>query len=225
MDCQMPRMDGYEATRLIRQQEQNSTHEQHIPVIALTANAMKSDRARCLEAGMDDYISKPLTLDVLASTITRQLATGPDSDDAEPGDENVQSMPSIPARDGHQRQSVNMSFIEMYMNMPDGVSLLSRIIDVYLEEAPAAIHTLRYAINENDPATLSRAAHKFKSSNVQLGAESLADLCTQLDRLGKLGTTSGGWVLLADVEEEFARVRHALDDIRASAPVRQSIPA
>jgi CheY-like chemotaxis protein len=72
MDCQMPEVDGFEATRLIRHSEAGT--ERHIPIIALTANAMEGDRERCLEAGMDDYVSKPIRPDDLYATIDRLLA-------------------------------------------------------------------------------------------------------------------------------------------------------
>jgi two-component system sensor histidine kinase/response regulator len=75
MDCQMPEMDGYEATRKIRD-ESSSVRNHKIPVIAMTANAMKGDREKCLEAGMDDYISKPVSIDKLADTIERYLHNG-----------------------------------------------------------------------------------------------------------------------------------------------------
>jgi CheY-like chemotaxis protein len=74
MDCQMPRMDGYEATRRIREFEQKSGDDTHVPIIALTANAMQGDREKCLAAGMDDYISKPLKKEVMLDLIQRHIA-------------------------------------------------------------------------------------------------------------------------------------------------------
>jgi CheY-like chemotaxis protein len=74
MDCQMPEMDGFEASRIIREQNIVNTHQQEIPIIAMTANVMSGDRERCLEAGMSDYIGKPVQLDVLKQVLAKWLA-------------------------------------------------------------------------------------------------------------------------------------------------------
>ena len=74
MDCQMPRMDGYEAAQKIREFEQKSGDDTHVPIIALTANAMQGDREKCLAAGMDDYISKPLRKEIMLELIQRHIA-------------------------------------------------------------------------------------------------------------------------------------------------------
>jgi HPt (histidine-containing phosphotransfer) domain-containing protein len=117
---------------------------------------------------------------------------------------------------------VNSDFLDLYRKMESGDTLLNHMIDLYLQEAPAAIQTLRSAVNEDDPVALSQAAHKFKSSNMQLGADQMASLCTQLDKLGQLGTTTGGWVLLAEMEDELLQVKSALQDQRQQ-PVRASL--
>jgi len=207
MDCQMPRMDGYETTRTLRKREAVEEHTGRMPVIALTANAMSFDRDRCIEAGMDDYISKPLTLDNLAQTIARLLP-------ARPRDSEISSRPAAQSATVGSSQSINSAFLGLYQEMEAGDALLDRMIEVYLQEAPSAIQVMRTAVNEDDPASLSRAAHKFKSSNMQLGADQMASLCTQLDKLGQLGTTTGGWVILSDMEHEFSRVHSALNTYR-----------
>jgi PAS domain S-box-containing protein len=207
MDCQMPRMDGYEATRILRKREAEEEHNGRIPVIALTANAMNFDQQRCLEAGMDDYISKPLTLEHLANTMARFLP-------ARSGGSETTFRPAAQTAGAGSRQSINSAFLGLYQEMEAGDALLDRMIDVYLQEAPSAIQVMRTAINEDDPDALSRAAHKFKSSNMQLGADLMASLCAQLDKLGQLGTTTGSLVILSDMDHEFSRVRSALSAYR-----------
>jgi PAS domain S-box-containing protein len=207
MDCQMPRMDGYETTRTLRMREAEEKHTGRMPVIALTANAMSFDRQRCLEAGMDDYISKPLTLENLAKTIARLLP-------ARSRDSEISSRPATHTASTGNSQSINSDFIGLYREMEAGDVLLDRMIDVYLQEAPSAIQVMRTAINEDDPDALSRAAHKFKSSNMQLGADQMASLCTQLDKLGQLGATTGGRLIVSDMEHEFSRVQSALNAYR-----------
>lgn len=207
MDCQMPRMDGYQTTRTLRKREAEEQHSGRMPVIALTANAMSFDQQRCIEAGMDDYISKPLTLEHLANTMARYLP-------ARSGDSETAFRPVAHTASAGSSQSINSAFLGLYQEMEDGDALLDRMIDVYLQEAPSAIQIMRTAINEDDPAALSRAAHKFKSSNMQLGADLMASLCAQLDKMGQLGTTTGGWVILSDMDHEFSRVHSALNAYR-----------
>ena len=84
MDCQMPEMDGFTATAAIRQQEREAADHRHVPIIALTANAMEGDRARCLAAGMDDYLAKPFTLAQLSEMLTKWAPIPTNGDTTEP---------------------------------------------------------------------------------------------------------------------------------------------
>ena len=115
-------------------------------------------------------------------------------------------------------ESVNSAFLGLYREMEAGNTLVDRMINLYLAEAPAAIQSIRTTINDDDPEALSKAAHKFKSSNVQLGADRMASLCTQLEKLGQLGTTSGGRQILLDMDEELTYVRAALQRYRRQEP-------
>jgi PAS domain S-box-containing protein len=218
MDCQMPHMDGYETTRTVRRREADAGRNLHIPIIALTANAMNYDKERCIQTGMDAYISKPLTLDNLATAIAR-LLTGREPD--------ANETPSPPATHtaGDDKPAINHAFVDLYKEMENGETLLDRMIDVYLQEAPSALQALRTAINDDNPDALSRAAHKFKSSNVQLGADHMASLCSQLDKLGQLGTTTGGWVILSDMSHELSRVESALRACRRQPAGAEKQPA
>ena len=218
MDCQMPRMDGYEATRTIRRLETEHGGTAHIPVIALTANAMSFDRERCTAAGMDGYVSKPITIEKLASALSAALTdtgTAPD---------RTVSIPGIRATDA-ATQSINTSFLETYRDMQDGDTLLERVISVYLEEASTAIRNMQIAVQEDDAESLFRAAHKFKSGNMQLGAEHMTELCAQLDKLGRLGITSGAQTILADMQLELVRVKNSLQPYRSSQALITAEPA
>ncbi|MBT8076404.1 MAG: Hpt domain-containing protein, partial [Gammaproteobacteria bacterium] len=112
-------------------------------------------------------------------------------------------------------QSINTSFLGAYGDMQEGGALLERVINVYLEEAPVAIRKMQIAVDKDDAGALGRAAHKFKSGNMQLGAEHLADLCAQLEKLGRLGTTAGGQAILADMQLELVNVKNLLEPYRS----------
>lgn len=216
MDCQMPHMDGYETTRAIRRREADGDRNAHIPVIALTANAMSFDQERCINAGMDDYISKPLTLENLATTMAR-LLTGDDTSGRE-----IPPASTAYTTEVANKPAINRAFLGLYLEMENGEALLDRMIDVYLQEVPAALQALRTAIDEDNTVALSRAAHKFKSSNTQLGAERMASLCTQLEKLGQLGTTTGGRAILSAMDHELIRLESGLGSFRRQ-PVAAAI--
>jgi PAS domain S-box-containing protein len=204
MDCQMPRMDGYAATAAIRNREATDNKGSHIPIIALTANAMSTDQLRCIDAGMDSYISKPLTASVLSSTIAGLLPRQSMASVAQRVARTAQDTPTL------NDHTINPDFLALYGDVNADESLLERIIGIYLQEAPVALQSLRHAINAADAEALRRAAHKFKSSSMQLGASRMANLCAQLEKLGQLGTTNTGKVILSDMEHELTNIKDEL---------------
>jgi CheY-like chemotaxis protein/HPt (histidine-containing phosphotransfer) domain-containing protein/anti-sigma regulatory factor (Ser/Thr protein kinase) len=215
MDCQMPRMDGYAATAAIRNREATDNKGCHIPIIALTANAMSTDQQRCIDAGMDSYISKPLTASVLASTIASLLPRGKTNRDTR----TAQDTPTL------KDHTINPEFLALYGNMHAGESLLERVIDIYLQEAPVALQSMREAINDVDPEALRRVAHKFKSSSMQLGASQMSSLCGQLEKLGHLGTTDNGWAILSDMEHELTNIKYELNNYQITSREVTGVPA
>ncbi|MDH5514195.1 MAG: ATP-binding protein [Gammaproteobacteria bacterium] len=215
MDCQMPRMDGYTATAAIRNREATDNKGCHIPIIALTANAMSTDQQRCIDAGMDSYISKPLTAAVLASTMASLLARGKTKRDTR----TPQDTPTL------KDHAINPEFLALYGDMHADESLLDRVIDIYLQEAPVALQSMRDAINDTDPEALRRVAHKFRSSSMQLGASHMSSLCGQLEKLGHLGTTDNGWAILSDMEDELARIRYELGNYQTTTREVTGAPA
>ncbi|MBU5636178.1 response regulator [Geomonas sp. Red69] len=203
MDCQMPVLDGLEATRRIRAWEQGSGDR--VPIVALTAYAMPGDRVACLEAGADDYLSKPFTCDQIAKTMERLLdgtAPAPATDGEAATDEPLEVI-------SHDKMS---GALEMIRTLPGnrGVEILRKVVDLYLASTPALLQTMREAESGGDAEKLKAAAHSFKSSSANLGALRLAGVCMELESLGRAGSTEGALPLLHQVEEEYRLVRDAL---------------
>jgi CheY-like chemotaxis protein/HPt (histidine-containing phosphotransfer) domain-containing protein len=193
MDCQMPEMDGFEATAAIRLREAWQGASRRLPIIALTAGAVEGDRDKCLAAGMDDYLSKPFSLDQLERTLRRWLPAVPG---VEPGEPHVD--PNV--------------IESMLVLGGGGRGLLKKMIDIYLQDAPGRIAAIREGMARADADAVARAAHAFKSANANLGAAALAEMCKRLERQCRTGSTLEAEALVAAIEDEFAYVAADLSE-------------
>ena len=209
MDCQMPVMDGYEATAAIRALP--AGRGEQLPIIALTANAMQGDRQKCLEAGMDDFLSKPYSLSQLQTTLLRWLSAAKQvkAADASPQpDHPVQpdSVASAPA--------LNLKVLEALRELdPEGgMGLAHQIMQTFLESAQQRVDHIEQAIASGDSETLGQAAHALKSSTANVGAETLSGLYKQLEKLGREHRINEANDLLDEVRREHQR---AVSDMQA----------
>ena len=185
MDIHMPGLDGYAATAEIRRREGQG---KHTPIIAMTANALPEDREKCLAAGMDDHLAKPIQARALVLALEQCAVNG--------GPAETEPLP--PAID-------LQSIIDAGM-----ADIIPRLIEIFLESAPSDINKARAALHASDATDLEEAAHKLKGSSGNLGATRLRDLCQQLENLGREGSLQNAHELFASLEEEFARVRTEL---------------
>jgi signal transduction histidine kinase/CheY-like chemotaxis protein len=192
MDCEMPEMDGFQATAAVRVRESGSA-EPRLPIVALTAGAVEGDRDKCLAAGMDDYLSKPFSIDQMERTLRRWL---PERPRGNPGNPHVDSQ----------------ALERMLEQSGGGPELLRRMIRVYLKDAPDRLTAIRDGMGRADSVAVARAAHAFKSASANLGATTLAKLCTRLERHCRAGYTSGAEALAREVEDEFAHVASDLSN-------------
>ncbi|HEX4967769.1 MAG TPA: response regulator, partial [Nitrospiraceae bacterium] len=211
MDCQMPGMDGYAATRSIRRDERQGARR--IPIIALTAHASKGDRAMCLAAGMDDYLSKPYTQQELRAIVQRWLAmslsTAPSLSE---GLRQGTSAPSVPPHCGGpvvlERRAVDAIRALDRNGRPD---FLARLIEKYVASSTEYIVSIRRAVAAGDATALVQAAHALKSSSGMMGAAMFAELCHELELLGRAATLDRVPEVLSKLEASYPNVCAALE--------------
>ena len=224
MDGQMPEMDGYETTRRLRMLEAGAATEgrddgraAHIPIVAMTAHAMKGDRERCLEAGMDDYLSKPFTRAQLAEVLQRSVVHGPtevpnaaedrDRDERTP-DSGVIDETTLDELRALDRDGSDDS--------------LRQVLTLYLEKSPQLMFRLAEAVETGDAETIGHVAHSLKSASANVGATELSRLCEDLERLGELVQKLGyppaadkAGDTLAAIQAEYAAVQGVLSKMLA----------
>lgn len=177
MDLQMPIMDGLEATIVIRERELASGG--HIPIIAMTAAAMKGDRERCLAGGMDAYVSKPIDPDELFKTIAAQIAVrGTSTVDGVTG-----SNCPVEETTGDTEQAVD--FEAACQQIPGGIDGARSLAEIFLQECQQLTDEIRQGISSGDSKTLRRAAHTLKSSAEIFAARQLASVARELEQFGR----------------------------------------
>ena len=195
MDVQMPRMDGFEATAAVRRSE--AATGGHMPIVALTASAMKGDRERCLEAGMDGYVSKPLR----ASELFRAVEA-PFTSVTERGDDSG-NRGEPPQRGKFDREAA--------LARVDGDSgLLHEIIGLFLAEAPELLSEIRQSVARHDGHALERASHKLKGSVANFDAGAPFDAAQRLERRGREGDFERAGEDYQVLESEIGRLQEAM---------------
>jgi two-component system, sensor histidine kinase and response regulator len=201
MDCQMPHLDGFETTAEIRAREARSPGSRRIPIVAVTANALTGDRERCLAAGMDDYVCKPIRAEDLTAVLARWL----------PRVVTVPA-PAKPVREG-DADAIDWKVLDGIRSLqrPGAESLLDRIVGLYLGGTPALLAQLHKAVTSGDADGARVAAHTLKSSSANVGALRVASVCKELEMLGRSGSLEGAVEMAAALDAEFARAKTALD--------------
>ncbi|MBI3806656.1 MAG: response regulator [Nitrospirae bacterium] len=214
MDCQMPLVDGLEATRLIRENEQHqssmvngqSMPSSHVPIVALTANAMSGDRDRCLAAGMDDYLTKPVRKDNLQGALDRwiplsmhpQAAHAGDAEDST-GGTDAETLPAV------------FDVTAMLRNIGGDTRLLEELVKLFLQRYQAMLEAIRAALASTDQAAVEQAAHTMKGTAGNLCASEVVLYAGQLEALGRLGTLVEGPIIYAQLEKAVLRLLQHLE--------------
>jgi HPt (histidine-containing phosphotransfer) domain-containing protein len=201
MDCQMPIMSGYEATAEIRRREAGTGR--HVPVIAMTANAMAGDREDCLRAGMDDHLVKPFRVEGLRAVVERwataaagQPAAAPRP--AAPGDaEPVVDAAALDELRGYQVEGE-----------PD---VLDALIGRFLDSARRECAEVRAAVGRGDAEMLGRVAHGLKGSSGMFGARRLSAVSARIEALSRQGALGDAAPLVSSLEEELEAVARVLE--------------
>ncbi|WP_406278588.1 response regulator [Streptomyces sp. NBC_00191] len=207
MDCQMPRMDGYTATRELRRREEGGGR---LPVIAMTAGALAEDRERCLAAGMDDYISKPVSADDLEQALARWI------DPAHCGEE-----PDPPAEED---EDPVLTAIERRLDelrgadTPADRELVDRLVDHFLVRAPDMTSALFHALDSHDTPEIAEQAHSLKGAAGNMGAEGLAACCEALEQRAKAGELAPLADIAPRLQDELDRTCRILETLRSHPP-------
>jgi two-component system, sensor histidine kinase and response regulator len=205
MDCQMPEMDGYQATRELRARE-TANGRKHLPVVAMTANAMEGDRELCLAAGMDDYIAKPVRTEALIEALARFL---PEVDA-----EAVAAPPAVSAAMPVHSSDPNQLFDpRMLARMREEVgddTICADMVRIFLTEAPQHLQAVLDCDEHSDGETLRRAAHKLKGSSQIMGAQRLAGRCARIEELVRAGDRLGTTAILRELPDLLQHTLQAL---------------
>jgi CheY-like chemotaxis protein/HPt (histidine-containing phosphotransfer) domain-containing protein len=193
MDCEMPEMDGFQAAAEIRKRESGAPRT---AIIAVTAGAMAGDRERCLAAGMDDYITKPIKLDELAAVL-RRWTTGHDDGPDVAGEDTATAAAPLDAARLETLRSLQQE------DQPD---VLLTLMGPFLKEAPSQISMLRAALARDDAEALASVAHSLKGSATNLGAVGMGAICLELEAIARSGELRSGDDAVARLELELDRV-------------------
>jgi PAS domain S-box-containing protein len=201
MDCHMPEMDGFEATKEIRGREA-AAGGKRVPIVALTANAMAQDREECLNAGMDDHLSKPFSMLTLQSMLDRWMPHAAPSQPAE----SAARAPAKPV-EVIDRQVLEQLGKVLTNGKPE---LLTRVINLYLTESPKLMHKLKQASANGEAPEIVRSAHSLKSSSANVGAMVLSRYCADIEASARRGDTEEAGRIFARIEAEHGRALAAL---------------
>ncbi|MQX37572.1 PAS domain-containing hybrid sensor histidine kinase/response regulator [Roseospira navarrensis] len=213
-DCHMPVMDGFELTETIRRRESGGLV--HLPIIAITANALQGEAERCLSCGMDDYMAKPLEMARLREVLARWMpgraaATAKahrDETGAPDATESAQELPSSEVIDLRALTDV----------FGDDAATIGEILDAFIDPARAIAAELDAAVTAGNADGVNAAAHKLKSAARSIGAHALAELCQALENAGKVTS-------LPEIQQEYSGFSPELEKVIHEIRARRAPPA
>jgi two-component system sensor histidine kinase/response regulator len=222
MDVQMPEMDGMQATRKIRDPESAVLNHQ-IPIIAMTAHAMQGDREKFLNAGMNDYVSKPVEPQALADVLDKWLPQDTAAKKDQPPAKVQTDVPGeserpafgkvksrVPATAGEPEVPV-FDKAGMMARMMDDEELARTVAESFLEDIPRQIEALRGYLAAGDIPGAERQAHTMKGASANVGGEALRAVAFEMEKAGKAGDLDAVKARLPEMERQFARLKQAME--------------
>ena len=212
MDVQMPKMDGLEATAHIRD-PQSAVQNHSVPIVAMTAHAMQGDRERCLEAGMDDYVSKPISPQALADALARWL---PGESAARPTNASAEPAAAVPAMAGPAVELVAETLVfdrpAMVARLMNDEDLARAVAVGFLEDIPRQISALRSYLEAGDAEGAVRQAHTIKGASATVGGESVRATAFEMEKAARAGDLANVAAGLPALEFRFGRLKEAMQD-------------
>ena len=210
MDCHMPVMDGFSATARLREHELR-TGKAYTPIIALTADVQKGIEEQCRQSGMDDYLSKPFSLEQLQQALEKWLPRQTDTQSSKSVSETATA-----SREPSCLDAATLASLKSIVD-DQGLTLLEKAIGLYLQTAPDSAAQIRQAIAHRQADELRKAAHTLKSASANLGARALSSTCLALENAGREQDFNATPTLLKDFDAYFEQTLTALTLERASA--------
>jgi PAS domain S-box-containing protein len=203
MDVQMPEMDGYQASRRIRN-PQSAVLNHQVPIIAMTASAMQGDRDKCLAAGMDDYVSKPVTPQSLSAVLKKWLPTIPKAE-APALDVPADTSSLLP------RRSVKLFDRKGFLaRLMDDEALLQTVSEGFIQDIPLQIAALKRYLEDADVPSAERQAHTIKGASANVGGERLREVAFQIEQAVRTGDLRAAAASMPELESQFAALKQAM---------------
>jgi two-component system, sensor histidine kinase and response regulator len=209
MDCQMPELDGYAATQRIREHENGAGGARRLPIVAMTAHAMAGDREKCLAAGMDDYVSKPLRPDEVDTMLSRWLPAGADGDGGAAG--AVATAGAGGGADAEDDPIDDERFGDLGKEFSPDV--VREVVYAFIDSTPPIIERVVLAAEGGDHDEIASAAHRLKGGCLAVGAGELNDVATELEELARdRGSSDALQAAAGRLERSWSATRRALRD-------------
>jgi CheY-like chemotaxis protein/HPt (histidine-containing phosphotransfer) domain-containing protein len=202
MDCRMPEMDGYEATRQIRRHEGSARHTK---IVAMTAHALADDSKKCLAAGMDDYITKPVRLETLAAAIRRVLSAPVDPSAARPDPATPATSGSVIVGDAPAVDAAAMASLGVKGD------LLKRLIKIFNQEVPEQLAQIARSLTQHDTANAALIAHNLMGTAATFGAARMHEFASEIEQTADAGEAEKAAAGLERLRAECNRVQQALE--------------
>ncbi|CAB1057683.1 hypothetical protein D1BOALGB6SA_2436 [Olavius sp. associated proteobacterium Delta 1] len=199
MDVQMPEMDGFEATSQIRS-GQSGVPNPDVPIVAMTAHAMRGDRERCLKAGMNDYLAKPIEPEKLLSKIERWAVVEQEASCTQKEDE------ALSGSGDKSRVAVPLDLDKAIERAMGEGPFLEKILEEFLASMPGQIEEMQSAIDRNDGQVLKQKAHALKGAATNLNADTMAAVAQQLEQMGNNGNLAAGRQVIDELSTEAIRL-------------------
>lgn len=218
MDCQMPFMDGYQATEEIRLNELSSDLGKHIPIIALTAHALTEDEAKCKEAGMDEWVTKPFTRQDLSKALQKWLPEALVISDQPALRTDISTLAKA-SNVVEDTTAINMKFFTQQFKLDnvDDLAFITSLTQAFQQNAAQTLSNLQQSIENEDAEQIRKLAHGLKSLSTNVGSGKLTELCMTMEQAGKTNNLAGTQPLLESMKQEYLRVLTELNALCSKA--------